>query len=501
MNEAYNATNKINDLELKLVFYSNSGEGALSIVRLLGPANQIGVKVINGYDESGIKIESVKDGNIVIIQRDVCRDLDAVVKILGYAKKQNKPVVMDLDDQLFVLPENHPDRISHYYTEALLPMFQVLMEADLITVATPILHEFILPINPNVEIIPNYLNDKLWEFKEPINIHHDSDILSIGYMGGDSHKPDIEMILPVLLKLADEYGRNIQFKFWGIEPPSLLTPYSTVDWYPPKSNSYSDFVSYFQTQYADIVISPLCDNYFNSCKSPLKFLEYSALGLPGVYSNLSPYSAIVDHGEDGFLATSLSEWETNIKKLINNPELRITFAKNAQKKIRKNWLLSLNAEKQFLLYKKTILENDKKYRFENKIFPVIKSITKQNYDWQKNNKQQLDDQNVTISTLTQKLKLQEIDIYQIIDKNNDVILELNAKIKELEKVVQHQIQDNLEELKNLKLEFEEKKVENKLIIEKLERCEEEVLFYATSKSWALTRPFRRFLKIVKRNPK
>ena len=45
-------------------------------------------------------------------------------------------------------------------------------------------------------------------------------------------------------------------------------------------NDYKDFATFFQTQSADIFIAPLVDNIFNQCKSPIKFFEYSALGVP-----------------------------------------------------------------------------------------------------------------------------------------------------------------------------------------------------------------------------
>jgi hypothetical protein len=40
---------------------------------------------------------------------------------------------------------------------------------------------------------------------------------------------------------------------------------------------------------ADIAIAPLEDNEFNKSKSNLKMLEYTTLGLPGIYSNVEPY--------------------------------------------------------------------------------------------------------------------------------------------------------------------------------------------------------------------
>ena len=40
----------------------------------------------------------------------------------------------------------------------------------------------------------------------------------------------------------------------------------------------------------DFAVAPLVKNKMNLCKSFIKYLDYSALGLPGIYSNISPYS-------------------------------------------------------------------------------------------------------------------------------------------------------------------------------------------------------------------
>ena len=44
----------------------------------------------------------------------------------------------------------------------------------------------------------------------------------------------------------------------------------------------------------DVVVAPLIDNIFNRCKSNIKFLEMSALGIPCICQDLIPYSPYTD---------------------------------------------------------------------------------------------------------------------------------------------------------------------------------------------------------------
>jgi hypothetical protein len=67
-------------------------------------------------------------------------------------------------------------------------------------------------------------------------------------------------------------------------------------------------------------IAPLKDNVFNKSKSNIKNLEYVALGLPAVYSDIEPYSHCY------MRAKTDEELIDKIEKLASDPDLRkLTF--------------------------------------------------------------------------------------------------------------------------------------------------------------------------------
>ena len=53
---------------------------------------------------------------------------------------------------------------------------------------------------------------------------------------------------------------------------------------------YFDYIRLLKNLNIDIGIALLQDNNFNKCKSNIKALEYTALDIPGIYSNITPYS-------------------------------------------------------------------------------------------------------------------------------------------------------------------------------------------------------------------
>ena len=324
-------------------FYSHSSVDALAYLRLLGPARRAGLKVIDGVENGQIHVERATHGDVVVLQRDFPADLAAYEEILALAHREGKPVILDLDDLLLELPEDHPDRQTHRYARALLPILQALTEVDLVTVATPNLREYVLSYNKNVVVLPNYLDDNLWRLRTPASSAGQKDIFVIGYMGGITHMPDLDMIVPVLLDLDRRHPGKLLFRFWGIQPPMALRWAPNVQWSSANFPTYPGFAKYFQGQTADIFIGPLRDNLFNVCKSPIKYFEYSALGAPGIFSRITPYSSVIVDGFNGLLASSLSDWTEALNRLIEDPELRLMIARNAQENIRSNWLLSNNA--------------------------------------------------------------------------------------------------------------------------------------------------------------
>ena len=326
-----------------VVFFTNHGIDPCAHLRLRGPMHHLGIKVVDGNVNRRSYPRRVLQGDVVIIQRDYPRDLPTYEKVLQTARQTNKPVVYDIDDLLLLMPEEHPERQSQHYVESLLPILQAVHEADLVTTTTPVLRDWLLQYNPNVQILPNFFDDSIWQFRNPEILDHDDRPLIIGYMGSESHMPDLEMILPVLESLINKYPVSLELHFWGIKPPLKIANFPQVKWIPAVAYEYIDFAKYFQTLMADIFLAPLCENFFNRSKSPLKFFEYSALGVPGVYSKIEPFEQVITHGREGFLASSIEDWYQYTQRLIEDSELRRKLALNAQDTIQKKWLLSKNA--------------------------------------------------------------------------------------------------------------------------------------------------------------
>lgn len=322
---------------------SPSLQDVLAHLRLIGPLQSAGINVIDGMANKKSVYEYITQADVVVIQRDFPGKFEDYQKIVEIAKQEGKPIIFDLDDLLFFLPKKHPARQSQYYVPSLLPMFQALGDANLVTVSTPKLKSVLDNYHDNVIVLPNYFDETLWQLQPPILEDTSNKMIVIGYVGGNTHDADLEYIAPALSELTRRYPNEVRLHFWGAELPEKLQSLSKVTRTQNYYRSYKDFVKFFQSQSADIFIAPLSDNLFNRCKSPIKFFDYTALGTPGVFSRLEPYTQVVDHGKNGLLAESPDEWLDCIVQLIEDHELGFQLATNAQETVRSNWLLSKNA--------------------------------------------------------------------------------------------------------------------------------------------------------------
>jgi glycosyltransferase involved in cell wall biosynthesis len=108
------------------------------------------------------------------------------------------------------------------------------------------------------------------------------------------------------------------------------------------------------SQQLDIAIAPLKDMEFNYYKSPIKFLEYSAMKVPTVAAKIPPYSDIIKNEKTGMLYNTPEEFYKAVLRLIEAPYARKNLAENAYKFVKGNYDARKRAGDLAIIYQNAI---------------------------------------------------------------------------------------------------------------------------------------------------
>jgi len=94
----------------------------------------------------------------------------------------------------------------------------------------------------------------------------------------------------------------------------------------------------------DIACCPLADEPFNRAKTPIKAMEFAASG-SAVVASPTVYGQLVKHGETGYLAESVADWEWAIEDLLKSRKRRLRMARRLLKVVERDWSLEANAHR------------------------------------------------------------------------------------------------------------------------------------------------------------
>lgn len=265
---------------------------------------------------------------VVIGQRVVREDASTVWQRMA---AEGKPLVLELDDDLWHIPEHNP---AHgFYDAAKLALLEEnIAAATMVTTTTEPLAAVIRNHHPHVRVIPNYIDAALLAMQRPRR-----EKVTIGWAGSATHRQDFEACRRPLRRLLASRP-NVDLHMVGTDYRKLAgRPDGRFsEWVRPTPAYYSllDF---------DIGIAPLVDNTFNRSKSPIKALEYAALGIPVVASNVGPYAEFVEHGVTGFLCESEADWSRYLRLLTQDADLRDLMGRAARIKAHA-WTIQAHAD-------------------------------------------------------------------------------------------------------------------------------------------------------------
>lgn len=302
-------------------------------------ANDVALEILP-YDEA---VRAKTDA--ILVQRNAVPTIEAANRLADHCDRNGIRKIFEIDDDLFALPDDHPEKAV--YENQLLGAKAFMERADRIVVTTEVLAERMRAFNPAVTVVPNMLDDRLWFTggKGAPRPRKPGEKLRVAFVGSSTHGADLAMIAPAMQEVLRRRPGMVEFHMVGGTFGTAAGLPEIIRHPPPElAGHYVRFVDWLRRS-ADwhVGLAPLVPSMFNAAKSPLKYLDYSALGLAGIYSAGAPFEGVVDDGKTGLLATDLSGWTDALIRLIDDDELRLDLARAARADIRRHYTLAANS--------------------------------------------------------------------------------------------------------------------------------------------------------------
>ncbi len=270
-----------------------------------------------------------------------CRNLEPRgQRLLDAAIAAEIPVLYDLDDNFFLLPEGSSAAQTYGRPECLAMLEEYLAAADLVRVYSRPLYDRALKFNANVEIVRGVVDLKLVDKAAgrvgPASRRapaRQGDPLRIVYATSRLDDTLCQIFTPALARLQAERPGRIEVHFWGPRPPAELKGAR----HQAMVHDYDRYLQSLAAAQFDIGLAPLANDLFHRSKTDTKFREYGACGTAGIYSAVDVYRAVQD-GRTGLLAANTTEaWRDALVQLIDDTTLRASIARQARSYVEEHY--------------------------------------------------------------------------------------------------------------------------------------------------------------------
>lgn len=168
----------------------------------------------------------------------------------------------------------------------------------------------------------------------------------VGWIGSPTTSPFLSLVEAPLRRLCDAgASRLVTIGARDLDLSGI----------PIEQRSWSEASEVGDLQSLDVGIMPLVDAPFERGKCGYKLIQYMACGLPVVASPVGVNREIVEHGVNGFLASTEAEWLDALTRLRASPDLRRSMGAAGRARVEQHYCLQVTAPRLYALAAETAL--------------------------------------------------------------------------------------------------------------------------------------------------
>lgn len=236
------------------------------------------------------------------------------------------PVVFDFDDAIFHQYDSHKKSIvRHILGKKLVP---ILRSANLAMCGNAYLADYARQFCSNVKIVPTVVD--VLKYQPALN--DQSPLDDIGWIGSPSTWNFVKPFLPVFQDICQRH--NSMFRVVGAGAAANDLPIV-------KNIPWREIDEIGQIQNMRIGVMPLDNSPFARGKCGYKLIQYMACGIPVIASPVGVNQSLVEHGVNGYLAETSTEWRDALERLLSDPQLCLQMGRAGRQKIVDNYSIQV----------------------------------------------------------------------------------------------------------------------------------------------------------------
>jgi len=261
-----------------------------------------------------------RDYDIIYMQRELFPFGGLVIE--RWLKRRGAILFFDFDDALFIKKASRYNRIATFFrsSKKIIDLFRIV---DCVVAGNEwlaieakdagALRTTCLEVAEDTGRIPMHTP------------HTNSSPVTIGWLGSPSTVKYLRLIEPVLQDIASNHP-ELRWELMGGNDFKM----DGVDW---KLQDWSLDGELEALARFDIGLMPLPDEDWAKGKSGGKARTYMAAGIVPVVAAIGYNTQLIRNNETGYLCSTPEHWQSNISKLISDPELRQKIANTAREEV------------------------------------------------------------------------------------------------------------------------------------------------------------------------
>ncbi len=247
----------------------------------------------------------------------------------GLVSSLAKKLIYDIDDLVFLTNPGANKIIARLKGKSK-PRF-LIKRADHVITCTPFLDAYARKYNSRTTDISSTINTDTYV---PVNTYDNNDELVLGWSGSHSTIRYLYLLKDALLELQTK----LPFKLMVMGDDQFDIPGLKVETRPWKE-SYE--VATLQQYDIGLYPLPLNETWVLG-KSGLKALQYMALGIPTVATNVGCNDRVIENGVSGMLVTTQDDWVNALYTLASDTALRKSMGLAARQRVEKLYSIKAN---------------------------------------------------------------------------------------------------------------------------------------------------------------